>query len=105
MTKLQFESDPIETKVIAKLDNTYYSLLKIELLDNAIRIPRGYNATKYNDAIKKLRKINKGLTNIKKDLKRAVNNYESCELKCKRNNKKFNSDYKMEQNSTIINVK
>jgi len=104
MTKIYFESDPLESKVIKKIEDTVSSLQIIESYGYSIRIPRGYKSSKYSDTMKTLSKTKKGLQNIKKDLVRAIANYETAEIKCKRNNKNFDSNYKVFLDEPIIKI-
>lgn len=105
MTKVLFDYSEISMKLLNKLEDTTDELDKLIKESNSCSIPRGFNSTKYRDTINLIKKTSKGIKNIKADLINANNNYEEAELNCKRRNNSFNSEFRIELDVPIVEIK
>lgn len=105
MTKVLFDYGEISTRLLNKLEETTDELDKLIKESNSCSIPRGFNATKYRDTIASIKNANKGIKNVRSDLIRANSNYEEAELNCKRRNGSFNSEFRIELDVPIVEIK
>lgn len=104
MTKLIFNAETINSSINSRLEETIASLDKLLSASSQCSIPGEFNASTYNDALAKVRKTSSGLKNVKRDLAKAVTNFDEHETDCKLNIHKFNHEYKVTSDHSIVEI-
>lgn len=105
MTKLDFEFQELESRLIPKLDETVEIIDRVVRKDSQIMIPSRFNSSRYKNAVAKLRRVSNGLKDVKSDLIKANKNFEQAEMNAKKHNAGFVYDLKVEAHNPIIELK